>query len=179
VHGVDPKAEIVSPAGHYVVVPVECQAGPSLKKHDLNAFVDVLCRHFPYWRRPDVVTGFAMGDDGEVYPEVQTGPQVIDATRYTGQESFGFHISGNEDIVIAFSCRGAPPEEFIDNLASFASRFQPAAVLVLGWPVLDWIPDETAAVLCFGGSSHVASAAAGVLAGEITAGGHTTGLWPV
>ena len=179
VQGGDPEAATVTPDGHYVVVPVECPAGPSLKKHDLDSFVDVLCRHFPHWRRTDVVTGFAMGEDGEMYPEVQTGPQVIDATRYTGQESFGFHVSGNEDVVIAFSCRGAPPEEFVDNLASFARRFQPAVVLVLGWPVLDWIPEDSAAVLCFGASSHVASAAARLLAGEIEPQGRITGLWPV
>jgi beta-glucosidase-like glycosyl hydrolase len=172
-------APIVSPGGHYVVVPVEGPAGASLKRQDLDAFVDVLCRHFPHWRRTDLVTGFAVGDDGEMYPEVQTGPQVIDATRYTGQESYGFHVSGDEEVVMAFSCRGIPPEPFIAHLSSFARRIQPAAVLVLGWPVLDWIPGDSAAIICFGASSHVASAAARVLAGEIEPSGTTAGLWPV
>lgn len=172
-------SEFVAPGGHCVVVPVECPAGPSLKKHDMDAFVDVLCRHFPYWRRTDVITGFAVGDDGEVYPEVQTGPRVIDATRYTGQESFGFHVSGDEEVVVAFSCRGYPPEPFLEQLSSFANRFEPVAVLVMGWPVLDWIPEDSAALLCFGGSSNVASAVARVLSGEIEPQGQVEGLWPV
>jgi beta-glucosidase-like glycosyl hydrolase len=170
---------IVSPAGHYVVVPIECpNAGPSLKRQDVDAFVDVLCRHFPHWRRTDLVTGFVLGEDGETYPEVQSGPSVIDATRYTGHESFGFHVSGAEDVVLAFSCRGAPPEAFVYNLQAFARHFEPAVVLVLGWPVLDWIPEGSPAVLCFGASSHVASAAARLLAGEIEPRGRIGGLWP-
>jgi beta-glucosidase-like glycosyl hydrolase len=172
-------SEIVAPGGHCVVVPVECPAGPSLKKHDMDAFVDVLCRHFTHWRRTDVVTGFGVAEDGELYPEVQTGPRVIDATRYTGQESYGFHVTGDEDVIVAFSCRGYPAGPFLDQLGAFLSRFEPVAVLVLGWPVLDWIPDGAATVLCYGGSSHVASAAARVLAGEIEPQGLDQGLWPV
>jgi hypothetical protein len=179
VWGGESGTDIVVPGGRYVVVPVECPAGPSLKKHDMDAFVDVLCRHFPHWRRTDVVTGFIMGDDGEMYPEVQSGPQVIDATRYTGQESFGFHVSADEDVILAFSCRGYPPEPFLEHLVSFVNRFEPAVVLVMGWPVLDWIPDAATALLCFGGSSHVASAAARILAGEIEPQGQIQGLWPV
>jgi hypothetical protein len=171
-------ADIVAPGGHYVVIPVECPASPSLKKHDMDAFVDVLCRHFPHWRRTDVITGFTMGEDGELYPEVQSGPRVIDATRYTGQESFGLHVTGDEDVIVAFSCRGYPPEPFLDHLGAFVNRFEPTAVLVMGWPVLDWIPEGAATVLCYGGSSHVASAAARLLAGEIDPQGLSLGLWP-
>jgi len=170
---------IVGVDSRYVVMPVDCPSGPSLKKHDVEAFVDVLCRHFPYWRRTDPVTDFVVGDDGEMYPEIKSGPQVIDATRYTGQESYGFQISADEDIVVVFSCRGIPSTEFLQNLGSFCQRYEPAAALVLGWPVLDWIPQDSPALLCFGASSQVASAAARVLAGEIEAEGQVQGLWPV
>ncbi len=174
-----PEAGIIDPGEHYVVIPVESSPGPSLKKQDLDGFVDVLCRHFPYWRRTDVVEGFVTGEDGELYPDVQMGPQVIDATRYTGNESYGFHVAGDEDIIMVFSCRGNPPELFLDNLVEFVRRFEPAVVLVLGWPVTDWIPEDSPALLCFGASAQVASAAARVLAGEIEAQGRIEGLWPV
>ena len=179
VQGEAPQARLINPGDHYVVIPVESPTGPSLKRQDIDAFVDVLCRHFPYWRRTDVVEGFVTGEDGELYPDIRTGPQVIDATRYTGRESFGFHVSGAEDIILVFSCRGTPGEPFIDQLAGFARRFEPAAVLVLGWPVTDWIPEDSPALFCFGASAQVASAAARVLAGEIEARGRIQGLWPV
>jgi beta-N-acetylhexosaminidase len=175
--GEAPVSGALSEGQRCVVVPLECPASPSLKKHDLDAFADVLCRHFPVWRRTETVTGFVAGDDGEVYPEVREGPTVIDATRYTGEETMGFYISGDEELVLVFSCRGAPPEAFLDELSAFAARFEPAAVLVLGWPVLDWIPEESPALLCFGGSSQVASAAARILAGEAEAEGQIKGLW--
>ena len=179
--GTDPSEIELSTEQPCVVVPVECPSpgGTMLKKHDLDAFADVLCRHFPFWRRTDVVSGFVIGDDGELYPDVKEGPDVIDAARYTGEESFGFHLSSDEDLVLIMSCRGAAPEEFLDNLGSFARRFEPAAVLVLGWPVLDWIPESSPTLICFGASPQVASAAASVLAGEAEATGQTRGLWPV
>ena len=59
-----------------------------------------------------------------------------------------------------------------------AGLFEPAVVLVLGWPVLDWIPESSQTLLCFGASSHVASAAARVLAGRAEAHGKIQGLWP-
>jgi beta-glucosidase-like glycosyl hydrolase len=171
--------KMVSGRQRCVVVPVESTGNPSLKKQDLDTFADVLCRYFPHWRRTETVTDFVVGDDGEIYPDVREGPRVIDATRYTGEESVGFYLSGDEDLVLLFSCRGSPPEEFIDSLGSFAGRFEPAAVLVLGWPVLDWIPEASPALICFGASPQVASAAAQILAGEAEARGQAQGLWPV
>jgi beta-glucosidase-like glycosyl hydrolase len=162
-----------------VVVPLECPATPSLKRQDLDAFADVLCRQFTHWRRTEIVTDFVVGDDGELYPDVREGPRVIDATRFTGRETVGFQLTGDEDLVLLFSCRGAPPDEFIDNLEAFAGRFEPAAVLVIGWPVLDWIPEGSPALICFGASPQVASAAARILAGEADPRGEIKGLWPV
>jgi hypothetical protein len=162
-----------------VVVPFESPAaGQSLKKQDIEGFTDVLCRHFPSWRRTGTVSGFAVGDDGEVYPDIRDLPPVIDATRFTGQERMGFHLTSDEELVLVFSCRGESPVEFIDSLGSFAGRFEPAAVLVLGWPILDWIPESTPALLCFGASTQVASAAASILAGEAAARGRIDRLWP-
>ena len=109
---------------------------------------------------------------------IESGPKVIDATRYTGEETFGFYLSGDEELVLAFSCRGEPPDEFLDKLGAFVRRFEPAVVLVLGWPVLNWIPEESRALLCFGASTQVASAAARILAGEADARGRIQGLWP-
>jgi beta-glucosidase-like glycosyl hydrolase len=179
VWGEIPAEEWLSIGQPCVVMPVQSAVGSSLKKHDLNSFVDVLCRHFPNWQRTDVVSDFIAGDDGELYPEIREGPSVIDAARFTGRENLGFHVSGDEDLVVVFSCRGAPPEEFLNGLGRFAARFQPIAVLVLGWPVLDWIPESTPALICFGASPQVASAAARILAGEVEAKGKPQGLWPV
>jgi beta-glucosidase-like glycosyl hydrolase len=176
--GETPLSDALASGQRCVVIPLECAAGPSLKKHDLDEFVEVLCRHFPGWRQTETVTDFVTGEDGEVYPEIKEGPTVIDATRFTGAEMMGFNISGDEELVLVFSCRGAPPEPFVDSLSAFAARFEPAAVLVLGWPVLDWIPEESPTLLCFGGSPQVASAAARILAGELEAQGRIQGLWP-
>jgi hypothetical protein len=119
------------------------------------------------------------GEDGEIYPDIREGPGVIDATRYTGRETTAFQLSGDEDLIVVFSARGTPPPEFVDSLGAFAARFEPAVVLVLGWPVLDWIPQSSAALLCFGASSQIAAAVSRILAGEAEAVGDTTGLWPV
>lgn len=171
-------AEALEQSHACVVVPVAYTGVESLKQHDLAAFCDSLCRHFPGWRRTEVVTDFVTGDDGELYPEVGAGPGVIDAARYTGAETAGFHLAGDEDLVLVFSSRGTPPPEFTASLGSFASRFDPAVVMVMGWPVVDWIPEDSAVLLCFGASPQIASAAASILAGEAGAVGRTDGLWP-
>ena len=174
-----PAGGVVSESDHCVVVPIEHTTVESLKKHDLDSFTDNLCQFFPHWRQTDAVSGFVEGEDGEIYPDVRMGPGVIDATRYTGHETTGFHLAGDEDLILVFSCRGTPPPEFLANLGAFAERFEPVAVLVLGWPVVDWIPDGSPALLCFGASPQVATAAAQILAGDAEATGDPKDLWPV
>jgi beta-N-acetylhexosaminidase len=171
--------EALAEAHRCVVVPVAYTGVESLKQHDLDEFCGELCRQFSGWRSTDTVTGFVTGEDGEIYPDIREGPGVIDATRYTGQETTAFQLSGDEDLIVVFSARGMPPTEFVDSLGAFAARFEPAVVLVAGWPVLDWIPETTATLLCFGASSQIAAAVSRILAGEAEAVGDTTGLWPV
>jgi beta-glucosidase-like glycosyl hydrolase len=173
------STEVVPESDRCVVVPIQYTGVESLKKHDIDEFTENLCRHFPDWRATETVSGFVEGEDGEVYPDVRQGPGVIDATRYTGRETMGFHLGGDEDLVLVFSSRGTPPPEFLDGLGAFAARFEPAVVLVLGWPVVDWIPEASPALMCFGASPQVATSAARILSGEAQAIGDPNGLWPV
>jgi beta-N-acetylhexosaminidase len=162
-----------------VVVPVEYAPSQSLKKHDVDGFVDALCKHFPHWQRTDVVTRFVVGEDGETYPDIHMGPPVVDAARFTGAEATPFEPSGDENTVVVFSCRGKPPVEFLSDLEAVAKRYEPAVVLVLGWPVTEWVPETTPVLLCFGASPQVASAAAEVLSGKREPVGKARGLWPM
>jgi beta-glucosidase-like glycosyl hydrolase len=167
------------PDQHYVIMPVEWAVDGSLHKQDLDCFVDVVCKHFPSSDRTDLVKEFVLGDNGEVCPDIPGGPAVIDATRYTGKEMISlFEVPAEAELVIVFSSRGMPSEDFLASLQAFAERNEPAAVLLTGWPVTGWIPESTPVLLCFGASSQVASAAAEILAGNTQPAGKTAGLFP-
>ncbi|HET6349001.1 MAG TPA: hypothetical protein VFH88_07955, partial [Candidatus Krumholzibacteria bacterium] len=160
-----------------VVVPIEWAPGESLKRQDLPGFVDVLCRHFLRWHRAPMVTGFELDAEGVTRPVLQRErATVVDATRYGGGSTMD--TLEVEDAVFVFSSRGAPSEEFVLGLAAFADMYRPVAVVLTGWVVDDWIPEETPVLVSLGGSTQVASAVAQALAGSLAPTGSLHGLLP-
>ncbi|HEX5133576.1 MAG TPA: glycoside hydrolase family 3 N-terminal domain-containing protein [Candidatus Krumholzibacteria bacterium] len=161
-----------------MVVPVEWSPGESLKRQDVSGFLDVVCRHFPRWRRAPLVTGFEMDHEGSMRPVLQhERATVIDATRYSG-ESSGLPAPEADDVVFVVSSRGTPSEEFLLGLSSLASLYEPVAVVLTGWVVDDWVPERTPVLVSLGASTQVAAAVAQVLAGAATAEGTLDGLLP-
>jgi beta-glucosidase-like glycosyl hydrolase len=167
----------LEPDSTCVVVPIEWSPGESLKRQDLSGFVDVVCRHFLRWQRAPMITGFELDSEGVMRPVLQRErATVVDATRYSGGSTMD--ALDIEDAVFIFSSRGAPSEEFALGLAAFADMYRPVAVVLTGWIVDDWIPEETPVIASIGGSTQVASAAAQALAGALTPSGSLDGLLP-
>ncbi len=167
----------LEPDSTCVVVPIEWSPGESLKRQDLAGFVDVLCRHFLRWQRSPMITGFELDSEGVMRPiQQRERATVIDATRYTGGSTLD--ALDVEDAVFVFSSRGAPSEEFALGLAAFADMYRPLAVVLTGWVVDDWIPEETPVIATLGGSTQVAAATAQALAGALTPAGSLDGLLP-
>jgi hypothetical protein len=167
----------LEPDSTCVVVPIEWSPGESLKRQDLSGFVDVVCRHFLRWQRAPMITGFELDSEGVMRPVLQRErATVVDATRYSGGSTLD--ALDIEDAVFIFSSRGAPSEEFALGLAAFADMYRPVAVVLTGWIVDDWIPEETPVIASIGGSTQVASAAAQALAGALTPFGSLDGLLP-
>lgn len=167
----------LEPDSTCVVVPIEWSPGESLKRQDLAGFVDVLCRHFLRWQRAPMITGFELDSEGVMRPVLQRDrATVVDATRYSGGSTLD--ALDVEDAVFVFSSRGAPSEEFALGLAAFADMYRPLAVVLTGWVVDDWIPEETPVLATLGGSTQVASATAQALAGALTPAGSLDGLLP-
>jgi len=173
------RFEPLEPGRSYVFMPVEWAPQRSLHKQDLDSFVDALQRRFPMSERTDVVTDFVLGENGDVFPHIAGGPAVIDAARFTGNERAQlYEPPPDAEVVMAFSARGVPSEEFMASLQTFAERIEPVAVLITGWPVTAWVPESAPVFLCFGASSQVAAAAAEILTGEAFPQGSTAGLFP-
>jgi beta-glucosidase-like glycosyl hydrolase len=170
--------DALEPDSHCTVVPVEWAPSESLKRQDLSAFLDVVCRHFPRWQRAPLITGFETDADGRLRPVLQRErATVVDASRYSG-ESGGLDIGSGDDIVLVFSARGAPSEEFALGLTALADALQPVAVVLTGWVVGDWVPEGTPVLASLGASTQVAAAVAQVLAGTTTPEGSLAGLLP-
>jgi len=159
------------------VVPIEWSPGESLKRQDVPGFVDVLCRHFLRWQRAPLITGFEIDSEGVMRPVLQRErATVVDATRYGGGSTLD--ALDVDDAVFVFSSRGAPSEEFSLGLAAFADMYRPLAVVLTGWIVDDWIPEETPVIATLGGSTQVASATAQTLAGALTPRDPSMGSFP-
>ena len=159
------------------MVPIEWSPGESLKRQDVPGFVDVLCRHFLRWQRAPLITGFEIDSEGVMRPVLQRErATVVDATRYGGGSTLD--ALDVDDAVFVFSSRGAPSEEFALGLAAFADMYRPLAVVLTGWVVDDWIPEQTPVLATLGGSTQVASATAQALAGALTPSGSLDGLLP-
>ena len=80
--------------------------------------------------------------------------------------------------VIVLSARGTPSEEFALGLTALADAYRPSVVILTGWVVDDWVPEETPVLMSLGASTHVAAAVAQVLAGALTPEGSLAGLLP-
>lgn len=161
-----------------VVVPIEWSPSETLKRQDVPGFLDVLCRHFPRWHRMPLVTGFETDNEGDLRPVFQRErATVVDAARFPGGGPGVRQVEG-EDVVMVFSARGAPSEEFALGLTALADAYRPSLVILTGWVVEDWIPEGTPVLISLGASTQVASAVAQVLTGVLTPQGSLTGLLP-
>jgi beta-N-acetylhexosaminidase len=162
-----------------IVVPVEWSPSETLKRQDVAGFIDVLCRHFPRWRRASTVVGFEADEEGTLRPTLQRErATVVDAARFAGEGTGPLGAVDGEDVVIVFSARGAPSEEFALGLSALADACRPVVVLLTGWVVNDWVPEGTPVLLSLGASTPVASAVAQVLAGALVPKGSLAGLLP-
>lgn len=160
--------ESMEPGERFLVVPVEWRGGESLHAQEVDGFLDTVCKQFPRARRTGVVVGFGNDEDGTAHPLVRAGAAtVIDAARWGGGPAASFDVGPGERLVVVVSARGTPPEEFLAGLGEFSENASPAAVVLTGWPVTDWIPDGTPVLWSLGASTQAASAVAGVLAGRV------------
>lgn len=170
------------PAGErLLLVPVFYGPGDSLKRQDLDGFLDGLSRHFPNWHRTPPVVGWITEADGTVRPELErAAPSVVDAARFGGHAGGAeFQPSQYGYVGVVFSSRGAPPEDFVSAMEAFAEAFPPVFVVLTGWPAAEWIPDEVPVLASLGASPQVAAAVARILAGEATPEGGTEALFPL
>ncbi len=168
----------LAPDSTCVVVPVEWSPSETLKRQDVPGFLDVLCRQFPRWHRVPLVTGFETDEEGSMRPVFQRErATVVDAARFAGGNSPVRQLDG-EEIVMVFSSRGAPSEEFALGLTAMADAYQPSLVVLTGWVVDDWVPEGTPVLISLGASTQVASAVAQVLSGTIAPEGSLAGLLP-
>lgn len=163
-----------------IVVPIEWSPGEFLKRPDMDGFLDILSKRFPRWGRTDIVEDFELDGDGvaPVYRPADR-PTVVDASRYAGGGSAStLDLTGGELIVMVLSARGEPSEAFRAGLQRFGEEFEPALVIVTGWPVTDWIASRTPTLLTLGTSPQVGSAVAEILADEAQPSGSVDGLLP-
>lgn len=160
------------------IVSVEWAPSESLKRQDLSSFADVVLRMFPRWSRAPLITGFETDNDGNLRPVLQRErATVVDAARYSGEPG-GLHAAEGEDVVIVFSARGEPSEEFALGLSALADALQPVAVVLTGWVVADWVPEGIPVLASLGASIQAAAAVGQVLAGGATPEGSLSGLLP-
>lgn len=170
-----PRPDVGEP--HWVL-PIDWTAAPALAQQDLSAFVEALCRPFNGWSPTRIVRGFEIGAGGEIVPQFAEdgGQTVIDATRFTGEGSIGA-VETERDAIIVLSARGTPDGAFLDALTTFAEHLRPRAVVLTGWPVTSWIPEDTYTLLSLGASQFVAAATAAILSGESEPTGRAAGLF--
>lgn len=167
-----------------VVMPLSSTANPMLGNQDVESFVEALCSRFPNWERTGLVSAFDADASGSALPRFHRprgSATVVDASRYDPGESdstIEFNLTGDEQLVLVFSARGNPAEEFLAGLQEFAEEKMPAVVVLTGWPNDSWVPEETPVILSLGASPQAASVVAEVLAGEREATGSLEGLLP-
>ncbi|HXV13581.1 MAG TPA: glycoside hydrolase family 3 N-terminal domain-containing protein [Candidatus Krumholzibacteria bacterium] len=172
------RFQALAPDSTCVVLPVEWSPSETLKKQDMAGFLDVVCRHFPRWHRMPLVTEFETDAEGSLRPVFQRErATVVDAARFAGGTGAARELA-NEEVVMVFSSRGAPSEEFALGLTALADEYRPSVVVLTGWIVDDWVPEGTPIVISLGASTQVASAVAQVLAGALVPEGSLAGLLP-
>ena len=176
--GRDPASFIpLDPNSRCVLVPIEHVPGESLKRQDLQTFLKGLRRSFTSWSVTRSVVGFERSDDGlqPVFEPIGSDGVFLQPSEEGARKRFAFP----EDSVLlpVFSSRGAPADNFLADLSEFVEQHQAPFVLVTGWPLTDWIPDDVGYVLSFGASQPVAAATAAVLLGEREAVGTSQGVF--
>jgi beta-glucosidase-like glycosyl hydrolase len=156
-----------------LLMPVEFNPAPSLKRQKLRSFFDVLCRNFSFWERTATVVGFEADSLGGVRPLFVTG----DGTERPGEErGVQFKPPGGTVVIPVLSTRGVPPDDFLDGLSAFVDQQGVPMVIITGWPVFEWVPELVGALLTLGASPPVASALADVLTGKAKPVGSIEGL---
>jgi beta-glucosidase-like glycosyl hydrolase len=143
------------------LLPIVYHPGESLKRQDLPGFLDALCRRFPAWRKAGAAARFETEEDGKISPRHgsisgQTGAAVVEKER----------LPNDAAVIPVLSCRGKPPDAFLNLLSDFIEQRQVPFVIVTGWPVIDWVPDTVGCLVTLGASPPVAAVTAAVLAGE-------------
>ncbi len=169
IRATDKLANFDLPDVAYLVMPVVYAQGETLGRQHVDDMANELVASLPDVSRSDTVVRFVVDDDGDLVPDVaRSAPKVIDASRYVrGQGGDGFELEPDQDLVLLFSARGVPDEEFMAGLQRLADLHDPALIIVTGWPILDWIPDGVPTLVTAGASVHVARAVVRVLTGDL------------
>ena len=158
----DPESLVpVKKGDEWWLLPIVYHPGESLKRQDLPAFLGALCRRFPEWRKAGTVTRFEAGADGKIEPWY--GPIQGQTGTFTREKD---RLPADVAVIPVLSCRGAPPDAFLNLLSDFVEQRQVPFVVVTGWPVIGWVPETVGCLVTFGASSPVAAATAAILAGE-------------
>ena len=159
----DPEAFLpVDGDAPWRLVPVVYHPNEALKTQDLQGFFELLCKRFPAWRVTAPVVGFEPDTTGMLVPEF-----AMDGGGTKQDET----LAGDALLLPVLSARGTPPEAVLGKLSDFVEQRQVPFVIITGWPIIDWLPETTGALVTLGASPPVAAATAGVLAGETQATG--------
>jgi len=170
------------PGARCALLPVSVAPSGPLKRQDLRSFADELCKDMPGLRALPMLVGFEEDEAGESVPVlVRAARTVVDASRYDPrslQTGDALALSPQEVLLPVFSARGGAPEGFLGNLQALLSRHECPFVIVTGWPIIEWIPEDTGCLLTFGASPHVASALQSILRGEKKPRSAPSGVFP-
>ena len=158
-----------------VLMPMIGKTGRFLKSQSIPTFVDGLCRRFDQWQVTRPVTGFESDTTGQLHPVFLQRTTPADADDAVPPRKQSASLPEDAVIVPVLSFRGAPPESFSQPLVDFVAQGRVPMVIVTGWPVIDWLPEDVGVLVTLGASAQVAAAAAAVLAGQAKA----VGSWEI
>jgi beta-glucosidase-like glycosyl hydrolase len=179
----DPRSFLpISSDAKCALLPVTtAHAGP-LKRQDVVAFAETLGRSFPDWDVLPALVGFEDDDRGGSNPVFARPPRaVIDATRFDPRSvgmSDALEQSPQDILLPVYSARGAPPKGFLGRLSALLTEYEAPFIIITGWPIIDWIPEDIGCLLTFGASPQVAAALSGVLTGGKSPRGLPDGVLP-
>jgi beta-glucosidase-like glycosyl hydrolase len=151
----------VEPDTSCVLVPIVHRPQGMIGGQRVDDFIAVLMKHFTAWRRTAEVNGFEDSDGTGSYLPLFTQPasaRRLDLLTKLPEDA--------SRMILLVSMRGAPPVEFMEGVSAFINAHPCPLVLVTGWPLTAWIPEDTGALLTLGSSKQVASATASILAGK-------------
>ncbi|MFH1754860.1 MAG: glycoside hydrolase family 3 N-terminal domain-containing protein [Candidatus Latescibacterota bacterium] len=159
-----------------LLMPIAHISGHSLRPQNLVEFLSVLRKHFPSWRKTDLMVDFTVDGDGRVQP-ISARALRVRASRegWTAQPGDeGAEVIAEElevpqgmTLLPVLSARGVPPEEWMAHLEMFLDLHHVPFMIVTGWPMSRELPQSIGRLLTFGASPQVASVVAGILAGSI------------